>query len=76
MAKVPAKEPSLNDALQGDLFANALTGTTTKDLKDILSDGDNAKANTKLKTKAKAKAKAKASAKDKSMLRGCMLTTQ
>ena len=64
MAKVPAKEPSLNDALQGDLFANALTGTTTKDLKDILSDGDNAKANTKLKTKAKAKAKA--SAKDKS----------
>ena len=66
MAKVPAKEPSLNDALQGDLFANALTDTTTKDLKDILSDGDNAKANTKLKTKAKAKAKAKASAKDKS----------
>lgn len=66
MAKVPAKEPSLNDALQGDLFANALTGTPTKDLKDILSDGDNAKANTKLKTKAKAKAKAKASAKAKS----------
>ena len=64
MAKVPAKEPSLNDALQGDLFANALTDTTTKDLKDILSDGDNAKANTQLKTKAKAKAKA--SAKDKS----------
>ena len=66
MAKVPAKEPSLNDALQGDLFANALTGTPTKDLKDILSDGDNARANTKLKTKAKAKAKAKASAKAKS----------
>ena len=64
MAKVPAKEPSLNDALQGDLFANALTDTTTKDLKDTLSDGDNAKANTQLKTKAKAKAKA--SAKDKS----------
>lgn len=64
MAKVPANEPSLNDALQGDLFANALTGTTTKDLSDIPSDGDNAKANTKLKTKAKAKAKA--SAKDKS----------
>lgn len=66
MAKVPAKEPSLNDALQGDLFANALTGTPTKDLSDIPSDGDNAKANTQLKTKAKAKAKAKASAKDKS----------
>lgn len=64
MAKVPAKEPSLNDALQGDLFANALTDTTTKDLSDIPSDGDNAKANTQLKTKAKAKAKA--SAKDKS----------
>lgn len=64
MAKVPAKEPSLNDALQGDLFANALTGTPTKDLSDIPSDGDNAKANTQLKTKAKAKAKA--SAKDKS----------
>lgn len=60
MAKVPAKEPSLNDALQGDLFANALTGTPNKDLKDIPSDGDNAKANTKLKTKAKAKASAKA----------------
>lgn len=66
MAKVPAKEPSLNDALQGDLFANALTGTPTKDLKDILSDGDNAKANTKLKTKAKAKAKASAKAKSTS----------
>ena len=66
MAKVPAKEPSLNDALQGDLFANALTGTTTKDLKDILSDGDNAKANTKLKTKSKAKAKASAKAKSTS----------
>ena len=65
MAKVPAKEPSLNDALQGDLFANALTDTTTKDLKDILSDGDNATANTKLKTKAKAKAKASAKAKSK-----------
>ena len=64
MAKVPAKEPSLNDALQGDLFANALIGTPTKDLSDIPSDGDNAKANTQLKTKAKAKAKA--SAKDKS----------
>ena len=63
MAKVPAKEPSLNDALQGDLFANALTGTPTNDLKDIPSDGDNAKANTKLKTKAKAKAKASAKAK-------------
>ena len=62
MANVPAKEPSLNDALQGDLFANALTGTPTKDLSDIPSDGDNAKANTQLKTKAKAKA----SAKDKS----------
>ena len=66
MAKVPAKEPSLNDALQGDLFANALTGTPTKDLKDILSDGDNAKANTKLKTKSKAKAKASAKAKSTS----------
>lgn len=66
MAKVPAKEPSLNDALQGDLFANALTDTTTKDLKDILSDGDNATANTKLKTKAKAKAKASAKAKSTS----------
>ena len=66
MAKVPAKEPSLNDALQGDLFANALTDTTTKDLKDILSDGDNAKANTKLKTKSKAKAKASAKAKSTS----------
>ena len=66
MAKVPAKEPSLNDALQGDLFANALTGTPTKDLKDILSDGDNAKANTQLKTKAKAKAKACAKAKSTS----------
>ncbi len=66
MAKVPAKEPSLNDALQGDLFANALTGTPTKDLKDILSDGDNAKANTKLKTKANAKAKASAKAKSTS----------
>ena len=65
MAKVPAKEPSLNDALQGDLFANALTGTPTKDLSDIPSDGDNAKANTKLKTKAKAKAKASAKAKSK-----------
>lgn len=60
MAKVPAKEPSLNDALQGDLFANALTGTPTKDLPDIPSDGDNANANTKLKTKAKAKASTKA----------------
>lgn len=66
MAKVPAKEPSINDALQGDLFANALTGTPTKDLKDILSDGDNAKANTKLKTKSKAKAKASAKAKSTS----------
>ena len=66
MAKVPAKEPSLNDALQGDLFANALTGTPTKDLSDILSDGDNATANTKLKTKAKAKAKASAKAKSTS----------
>lgn len=63
MAKVPAKEPSLNDALQGDLFANALTGTPTKDLSDIPSDGDNAKANTQLKTKAKAKASAKAKSK-------------
>lgn len=63
MAKVPAKEPSLNDALQGDLFANALTGTPTNDLKDIPSDGDNAKANTKLKTKDKAKASAKAKSK-------------
>lgn len=66
MAKVPAKEPSLNDALQGDLFANALTGTPTKDLSDIPSDGDNAKANTQLKTKAKAKAKASAKAKSTS----------
>lgn len=63
MATVPANEPSLNDALQGDLFANALTDTPTKDLKDILSDGDNAKANTKLNTKAKAKAKTSAKAK-------------
>ena len=66
MAKVPAKEPSLNDALQGDLFANALTGTPTKDLSDIPSDGDNAKANTQLKTKSKAKAKASAKAKSTS----------
>lgn len=70
MAKVPAKEPSLNDALQGDLFANALTGTPTKDLSDIPSDGDNAKANTQLKTKAKAKAKA--SAKDKSKVQAAL----